>query len=566
MIRLSIRHCVPYSRWHIIWNILLQKTFGDIRIHRQRFLHIGESDKNWIQKKFTAKDLMAHAERHGAIEDEAHGGRKGRQAIDVAWSATLILSQIHHDHLPACLDFKDLMACFDRMIEAEANMSLRARGCPASLLKLHAKFKRSSEYFVVTNHGVSTTSNTYTKTDPHCGGGQGDGDCPPRWNCVSSDVISAYKKRAEPFQFRHPVPAKTRKFFLHAFIDDTFSALNKQTIPDLLAAVTANSQRWADYIHVTGGRLELSKCKAYFFEWKCDEDGFHIPIPQPTSNIILKDNETQELVTLTSLPLSEPYKHMGVHQCGNLSNHAEYNASKEKSDSYARGFAKSPIVGNHAYLSYKCSYAPKIHYSLPIATFSQRQCEQIHSLALSVFLPAMGFKRHFPQAVVWSPHHFGGVNLPPFYNISGLGKVNLVLRHVRSNNELGHRFLNSLANYQLYVGTSEHALSDHRPLPHANNPWITLLREYLAHINGNIQSSLFWLPSSPRHNDTYLMEGFLLIAPASTIPILNHCRLFLQVFFLSELTDDNGTFLPGALCESDDGVPILRNVHTSHLQ
>ncbi len=130
MIRLIRRHQRPVSRWCKIWNVVIQKDPSDHRIHRHRTIHIGEADKQLVQKFDIAHKLMKHAEDNNALVDEAYGGRKDRQATDVAWLASMIINQAHHDHQPACIFFNDLQSCYDRVIESQANMSLRALGAP----------------------------------------------------------------------------------------------------------------------------------------------------------------------------------------------------------------------------------------------------------------------------------------------------------------------------------------------------------------------------------------------------------------------------------------------------
>ena len=187
--RLIRKHQRPVSRWLTLWNIIMKKDPNDTRIHRHRNLHIGEADKNLEQKQDIAYELMHHAEMHHALEDETHGGRKGRQALDVAWLAVLAINQAYHSHNLTCIFFNDMQACYDRIIESVANMSLRALGSPTQPLILHANIKKSCRYHPVTGMGVSERANQSSAEDPFLGAGQGDGDASARWLAISCAII-----------------------------------------------------------------------------------------------------------------------------------------------------------------------------------------------------------------------------------------------------------------------------------------------------------------------------------------------------------------------------------------
>ena len=107
-------------------HILLLKKPGDFRVHRLRCIHIQEADQNYQVKYDIAKQFMRHAEKHQVIPEAIHGSRKGRQAVDAAWAIRLAFAMTHLNHEAGAVLFKDLQACYDRVIESFANMSLRA--------------------------------------------------------------------------------------------------------------------------------------------------------------------------------------------------------------------------------------------------------------------------------------------------------------------------------------------------------------------------------------------------------------------------------------------------------
>ena len=106
-----------------MWNLLLPKAPPDNRIHRHRVVHIQEADYQLMSKQLVARDLMCHAEQHNTLADEVWGGQKGQQALDVAWLASLLTSQILHERQPACIFFNDLASCYDRIVNVNGFLS-----------------------------------------------------------------------------------------------------------------------------------------------------------------------------------------------------------------------------------------------------------------------------------------------------------------------------------------------------------------------------------------------------------------------------------------------------------
>ena len=312
MARLCLRHTHTLPRWTKVWNLLLPKAPPDNRIHRHRVIHIQEADYQLLSKKLIARDLMRHAETHGTLADEVWAGRKGRQATDVAWLASLLTSQIHHDQQPACIFFNDLASCYDRIVEPVSIMSLRSRGCDPKILALHSQTQQLQQYFVVTGHGESDLYNQHSTQHPFGGSSQGTGDSPARWYTLSSDVIQAYRQPTTPFLFHH----RPASFSLAAYVDDTFTAAN---VPHgsppaaLLTLAARHTRRWADLIHCTGGKLELPKCSCYVFRWHTDSNNQPALVEDCTDvRLLVPDTTGGRDVHIPTPNLDSTYKHMGI--------------------------------------------------------------------------------------------------------------------------------------------------------------------------------------------------------------------------------------------------------------
>jgi hypothetical protein len=73
-----------------------------------------------------------------------------------------------------------------------------------------------------------------------------------------------------------------------------------------------------------------------------------------------------------------------------------------------------------------------------------------------------------------------------------------------------------------------------------------------------------WIPKLPREHDVFLMEIFQMHNFSSNqLRYLNHCRLFLQVITLSDITSADGQQI---LSNAMQGFPILERTSTLHCQ
>jgi hypothetical protein len=141
----------PLDRWKTIWNLVLKKDPASARIDRNRCIMLMEADRNFILKWTTSRTLMKHAEYAKTIALEQIGARAGQCAIDGALQKTLLYDIIRITRVHAINIDMDAAANFDRILESQSNMSLRAHGMPEGPLLLHARTQANLQYHHVTN-------------------------------------------------------------------------------------------------------------------------------------------------------------------------------------------------------------------------------------------------------------------------------------------------------------------------------------------------------------------------------------------------------------------------------
>jgi len=149
-----------------------------------------------------------------------------------------------------------------------------------------------------------------------------------------------------------------------------------------------------------------------------------------------------------------------------------------------------------------------------------------------------------PNAIVYAHSDYGGIHLRTLAVEKGLLQLQPLLTSLRSDGIEHKLALIALSWAQFLAGTNEPIFENVKlSLPHlAPMKWIPAIRDFLASINGTLEMSINFVPELQRENDCFLMTqaGLLSFSPTQML-LLNACRLYLGVTFLSDITNAQGT-------------------------
>ena len=108
--------------------------------------------------------------------------------------------------------------------------------------------------------------------------------------------------------------------------------------------------------------------------------------------------------------------------------------------------------------------------------------------AMSIMFAKCGYNRNTKRNVLYGPLELEGANFRKLYDLQGIRKVQLFLRHWRQSSIAG-RLLRCVVQWTQYcAGMSKPILEIvHEELPHMELKWLSSLWQYLAHINAIIQ-------------------------------------------------------------------------------
>jgi hypothetical protein len=135
-----------------------------------------------------------------------------------------------------------------------------------------------------------------------------------------------------------------------------------------------------------------------------------------------------------------------------------------------------------------------------------------------------------------------GLGLRHHYCAQGISHIKQLVQHTRQQDENGKMYRIVLDYSQLLAGVQYPILQYPKlTLPHVKDPLITTICQFLSDSQLNIVIPDIYIPKPLRENDQNIMCKLLKMEKS---PILvqrvNQCQLFLQITWLSEMTDPQG--------------------------
>jgi hypothetical protein len=256
------------------------------------------------------------------------------------------------------------------------------------------------------------------------------------------------------------------------FVDDTTEAINDFTndsaTPSLIVdKATKDAQRWNDLLAITGGALEIPKCKFHSASYKFAASG--APVLDPLTNAINGGCPTMNIQPAFGASESQSLEYLqpstarctlGCYKCPSGNSKAGLQAIRKNA------FEKSQIVLNshldarstHTY--YFVVLLPSLSYSLPVSHYSSKSLDDVDKKIAAPFLNKLGNSRSMPRAVHYGPTRFGGVNMHQLKDIQGSGQILQLLKHLRIQSPFQKMWLIALHWAQLQSGLHTPLLQD----------------------------------------------------------------------------------------------------------
>ena len=543
---IAIARGIAIPRWCNATNVMIEKDPGRPRINRLRIIHLFEADFNFFLKLQWGHRLVRRAWELDILHPGQHGSVPQRTAIDPIMLTHLtsdLCRVLKHDY--ARFD-NDASACYDRIIVALGMLAARRCGMPECAIQTHAEALQFMKYTVKTVHGVSESNYQGTAFEPLFGTGQGSGASPAVWLTLVVILLNTLDRLIPDRIIFHPIEhGRMHRRLVDAFVDDTSLGLTSPgtyTYNELIDRLTTVAQTWEHLLHLSGGKLNLSKCSWFVMYWEWEHGRPRLRETTPLDRgVCLSQGSSMDGIKLPirRTSLGESTKMLGVYlnPMGDFGHHL--TVLKKKADMYASRLQSSRLTASDIRTFHRSIYIPSMRYSLSVLAINEEELGQIQARILRVMLQRMHVHGNLPTSIRHGPMEFGGLGMYDLRTEAGIESLKYLRNAIYSDSEPGNLIRLNIQYSQLEAGIGEPLLLyPSIPVSYLTPTWILSVRQFLTNHNMSLRlTNEFTVPLRGSTDGYIMQEQHLTRYSPSQQRDINLVRLYLQVTTLSDISD-----------------------------
>jgi hypothetical protein len=546
------------SRWKKGLDVMLEKKPGVRQINTLRAILLYEADFNHNNKRL-GREMLRRAESANVVAIEQYGSRKNLSAVDQSLNKVLTFDLWRQFRTNGALCSNDAKSCYDRIVHNCASLCMQRVGTPVQpIISMFSTIQELSHH-VRTIYGDSQSSYRHKTSPPIQGVGQGNGAGPQIWALVSTTVLNMLRDKGYGARFRAAMSNKQLSLVGYAFVDDTDLVLAdntsaKDTIKEMQNSLTA----WEGGIRTTGGAIVPEKSHWYLIEfgWK-DGQPFYQPVAHTPGQLQVR-NSDGILQSLRRLEPWEAERTLGVRLAPDGNMDAQMKYMENKASEWAERIRTGHLPRHLTWLAWKTTISKTLEYPLPVTTLSQAQCKKLTSIVAKAALPKCGIMRSFPRALLHGPKKYGGLEVPDFFVEQGISHINRLIRYsVTDRHSTGLLIRHSCEAFKLQMGCSGHIFSLPTSLACLATPsWVFSTWQFAKQFNIQIEDDLPEFEPL-READRLIIPTFAGMGFTSDkLALLNQCRLYLKVTWLSEICTADGTKIESRVMQKPYAISI----------
>jgi hypothetical protein len=193
-------------------------------------------------------------------------------------------------------------------------------------------------------------------------------------------------------------------------------------------------------------------------------------------------------------------------------------------------------------------YTKSLQFPLIVTMMSYNTSNNISKRTTCAVVGAMQVNRSLPRILAFTGTKLLGLRLRHHYCAQGISHIKQLIQHTRQQDEKNGKMYRIILDYGQLLTSVHYPILQHpkSKLPHIKDPLITTIRQFLADSQLNVVIPDLYTPKLLQESDLNILSETLKIKRSPiAIQRVNQCRLFLQITWLSEMTDPQGnTALP----------------------
>jgi hypothetical protein len=226
---------------------------------------------------------------------------------------------------------------------------------------------------------------------------------PPIWGLISDKLFHVHAAGGKGASFVSPDIKDVEHVGAVSFVDDTTEAINDFTndsaTPSLMVdKATKDAQRWNDLLAITGGALEIPKCKFHLASYKFAASGAPVLDPLtdaingrcPTMNIQPAFGEW-ESQSLEYLQPSTARRILGYYKCPSGNSKIGLQAIRKNAIEKSQIVLNSHLDAWATHTYYFAVLLPSLSYSLPVSHYFSKSLDEVDKKVAAPFLNKLGY-------------------------------------------------------------------------------------------------------------------------------------------------------------------------------
>ena len=544
----AIGHPLPRTT-HCV-NVSLQKKGKGIAPGDLRTIWLLEADLNAGSRIHFVKRMMNDSALNNDLLPQSQYSKKGSKASEAAIVKVLFFDILRQTRKPGVFLASDLHQCFDRMAHPVCSLVSQRLGVHENVVKCMITAIQQMKHTVRTGYGDANVFYGNYEDKPLQGGGQGNGASLPLFVAISCILISILESAVKGVYLRTAMSLTLIHFIAIMYVDDTdilLAALDDtETIYEVIMRAKKAATVWQKAVLDSGGAVRPDKCywSAIDFAWTSGK--WRYKKMTEIAGYIRIRNPDGKLETIKRYDLDSANEGLGVYLTPHGSLNLQLTETSKKIIEWTTKVVKSSLTHKETYVAATTTIFRTIMFILPTCSFSRKQCRVIEVLLYKNLLPKMGVSSKMPLPYRFAPYQFQGMNLMQVFVHIMIEKLKVFLFHADQPTQLGQTLKASLEAIQIEVGSKEQFFSLSYEKYGFLTPfsWLATLWDALYSYGISLKPGT-WNLKLPRTNDLALMDAVVdsNLFNRQEIEKINHCRLYLQVFFLSDIVSGNGQYI-----------------------
>ena len=548
-VELPFKYGFALKRWRNVVHTMIPKVDKPY-VTKLRNIQLVEADYNGALKYIIGRQLRKYSESNGTSSDNTFGGRSNKNCIQMLKTIQTMNEVNRISYIPqAHLDI-DAKGCFDNMATNVIGLAIQRIGGDKNLAVTQTKSLIQQQHRVKTTFGISPGSFGWSEKAKLGGSGQGSGASMINWHSFNEAIIKSYRKIMSKNKTKKEID-----YHVKSFVDDNkllYDFRAGTTIEEIKSTMRRGISTWSTLLRFTGGELSSPKCFFSIVRYNQRTDGTSRIEYTKEEDYKLEVSLNNEVKEIQHVKPRNGSRLLGVRISTSGNFNDEYHFRKQQSNDMATLIRRTKLSRTECYLIYKTRYKPRIHYPLPITTFTDKRTEEIERPFINELLPKLGVNRKMPRDVVFAPRFMGGMGLTKISHDQLVNHLWLMSKHLCNEDALGRNYEKLLIAYRITIGCQNNFLTEdpnyffYKPDMTTNSmsyiwskSWeygIKLKIPMLDNLGPDntkdraIMDIILKKRDEAKGTDTHITD--------TQIRIINKCRLFCGVTWISEIVYD----------------------------